>query len=215
MNGGYIFKRALVSLGLVAMVGLVGTGCSAQTDDGDAPAVTGGQVRASASTQDTYGVHVWASKGPAGNAQVQGLDAKGAVRIRFEQTTTADEDGTLHGKITVSTPGHPTFEYVVTPDGTGTVLKNELPDHMDAVDAALAALADVDAAGGSFPKTSGIDTQDLTNGSKSLVSGKAGACMSLIAAACVAAASCGVGGDAAMPVLEATVDAGTSQTCKD
>jgi hypothetical protein len=214
MKIGWTAKRAIASVCLVAAYGALTIGCSANTDDtSTAPAETAPagtkQARASAETKQAFGVDHWSSRESAGNAVVEGTDESGTVRVRFERTVTTDAAGDAHGAITANLDGAPMFQYVVSARGEGKVLRNDFPNSAHAVEAARAALADLGNAGGALVQTRSLETLDLVSpGGPPLVKG----CVaSLVAVACIVAASCGLGGGAGAEVLAAVAEAGTEQ----
>lgn len=226
MEIGRSMKRAIASACLVAVYGAFGAGCSAANSEEDSEKAeasnsnsTDGtsveenrQVPASSATKEAYGVAAWSIEAHAGATVVQGFDEGGELRLRFEQTVTTDAAGDTHGTIEADIDGAPKFQYTVSADGKGSVVRNDFPGSSRAVDAALAALADFQRGGVDLVRTNGLETKDLTTGNPTLVSGSQCAA-AITATMCIIAAMCGLGGDAGASLMASVVEAGTSQEC--
>lgn len=213
-KSGLAVRPTIASFCFVATCAVFGAGCSSNADTSDSSVVNANQVRASTSTKQAFGVDSWSVESHDDDSVVEGFDEKGAVRVRFAQTVTKDAASVTHGEVAANIDGAPKFQYVVSADGAGKVLRNDFPKSKQAVDAARAAMSDLQAAGGASVQTNNLETKDLTSGGgPKLVTGSQ--CAAAIAAVmCIVSAMCGLGGESGAHVLAATVEAGVSKECE-
>ena len=202
--------RAIARLVFGAVVGSFAIGCSSAAESTNASVAERNQIAASAETKRAFGVDHWTRQESTGHTVISGEDDDGTVRVRFEQVITTDGAGATHGVITANVDGTPTLQFVLSADGHGMVERNDFPSSAHAVEAARDALADFRGSAGALAQTKSLAPLDLVHPGSPLL--QTPSCVApLVAAVCIVAAMCGLGGSSGAEVVAATVEAGTEQ----
>jgi hypothetical protein len=209
MKDRWTMKRGIASALLLAACGVLVTGCSSGTDSTNTAPAGASEIPASSETRQALGVEHWSQRQGAGDTVIEGTDDSGNVRVRFEQVATTDAAGAMHATITADVGGSSKMQYVVSADGQGRIERNDFPSSLQAVEAARVALADFQGSTRSLVQTKSLRPTNLAQSGVPLI--QSGACMNLIAVACIVAASCGLGGSAGAEVLAGVAEAGTEQ----
>jgi hypothetical protein len=153
----------VVSTSLLPLTAL-SLGCSSAPADSSVDTNDDGSVAASSTTQSKLGVARWVTREDGAKTFLDGVDADGNVVVWFERELRTLPSGDIAGQITSAVGSQATLSFLIHPDHTVTIVKNELPENAAIVEAAQRAVDDLAASSGS---ASGGDltAKDLTSGS--------------------------------------------------
>jgi hypothetical protein len=144
---------------------LLALGCSSDPTSDVRPATGNGTIKASASTKSQIGVSAWVTREEGATTFIDGVDDKGNVVIWFERRLKRLPSGDVAGEIRTAMGSEATLSFLIHKDGSVTIEKNELPDHLEIVSAASLAVGDFAQSGG------GVKPQSLVGGAPELTPG--------------------------------------------